>query len=479
MNAGKPRKIKLSRCYRLFLFFIMVSVEGAMNISSGLLSSATKEIKKSLQMNDAKFGMFGTANGLGRVVGSTLFGMYNLKMSRKWIQTFNVGFHALFLLIFKLTNNGNILICMRGLTGFTQMPPSIYCCVWIDQFGIGSFKTVQITAVQLFQTTGKCIGYYLNMLFGLENWKEGFLLEAVYLFFCSFCCLISSEDYFSRTLYPKHLMEGNETEKKVENSKKIGNSENIEKNLKDRVSCTIYEDKDIYKEKVKETFFEDLVILSCHSLYMISMFSRCILHGLNTCLHFWLGDFIRNVVKEDNQLKVTISYSIICFAGPFGGILANTLLKTFIGGYETRRSSWPLVYLQIIASLLSISIGFMKSTFSVCVMTILYLIFNSSALPLVQGILISCVNPELAATGFAIASILTQSIFSGATPFLYGVINDRYKHKYPWLAMVSVMSLQFCAVPLLISLAILRNRKFDEEEKKRENEKGEELIEQQ
>ena len=467
MNSeDKRRKVVLSRCYRLFLFFIMVSVEGAMNISSGLLSSATKEIKKSLNMNDAKFGMFGTANGLGRVIGSTLFGMYNLKMSRKWIQTANVGFHALFLLFFKITNNGNILICMRGLTGFTQMPPSIYCCVWIDQYGIGSFKTVQITAVQLFQTTGKCIGYFLNMYFGLDNWKEGFLLEAVYLFFCSFCCLISSEDYFSRTLYPNNSLEYDKSSNRIikKNSEKI----------KNRISSTIYEDKEIFLKE--ETFFSDLIVLSCHSLYMISMSSRCILHGLNTCLHFWLADFIRNVIKEDNQLKVTISYSIICFAGPFGGIVANAMLKPFIGGYDTRKSSWPLVFLQVIASILAISIGFMKSTFSVCVMTILYLIFNSSALPLVQGILISCVDPELSATGFAIASILTQSLTSGATPFIYGVINDRYKDKYPWLAMVSVMSLQFVAVPLLILLAILRNRKFDEEEKLKEDKNEEEEL---
>lgn len=468
MNSeDKRRKVVLSRCYRLFLFFVMVSVEGAMNISSGLLSSATKEIKKSLNMNDAKFGMFGTANGLGRVIGSTLFGMYNLKLSRKWIQTANVGFHALFLLFFKITNNGNILICMRGLTGFTQMPPSIYCCVWIDQYGIGSFKTVQITAVQLFQTTGKCIGYFLNMYFGLDNWKEGFVLEAIYLFFCSFCCLVSSEDYFSRTLYPNNSLEYDQSNNRIikKNSDKI----------KNRISSTIYEDKEIFLKE--ETFFSDLIVLSCHSLYMISMSSRCILHGLNTCLHFWLADFIRNVIKEDNQLKVTISYSIICFAGPFGGIVANAVLKPCIGGYDTRKSSWPLVFLQVIASILAISIGFMKSTFSVCAMTILYLIFNSSALPLVQGILISCVDPELSATGFAIASILTQSLTSGATPFIYGVINDRYKDKYPWLAMVSVMSLQFVAVPLLILLAILRNRKFDEEEKLEEDEnKEEELV---
>jgi len=68
----KKRRMKLSRCYRIFLFWIMLSAEGAMNISSGLLSSATKEIKLSLNMNDSKFGMFGTTNGLGRVIGSLL-----------------------------------------------------------------------------------------------------------------------------------------------------------------------------------------------------------------------------------------------------------------------------------------------------------------------------------------------------------------------------------------------------------------------
>ena len=72
--------------------------------------------------------------------------------------------------------------------------------------------------------------------------------------------------------------------------------------------------------------------------------------------------------------------------------------------------------------------------------------------------------------------MLTQSLTSGATPFLYGVINDKYRDQYPWLAMVSVMSLQFVAVPFLIILAILRNRRFKDEESRRETNRGEELI---
>ena len=467
-DQTKKRRISLSRLYRVFLFWIMLSSEGAMNISSGLLSSATKEIKKSLDMNDSKFGMFGTANGLGRVIGSLMFGLLNIKLSRKWLQTLSVGLHALFLVPFKFTDNGIILIFMRGLTGLTQMTPSIYLCVWIDQYGIGSFKTIQITAVQLCQTSGKCIGYLINMHYGLDHWQEGFIVEAIYLFICFLCCLISGEDFFSRTLYPKYI-----------HRKKNHNNidENVDEQLKQRFSFTIYEDKDFELEE-KSSFFSDLVILFKNPLYILSLLSRCILHGLNTCLHFWLCDFIRTVIHEENQLKITLLYSLICFAGPIGGILTNSILKPFIGGYETRKSSWPLVILQTIASIFAINIGFMKTTLSITIITILYLTFNSTALPLVQGILISCVEPELAATGFAIASILTQSLFSGATPFIYGFINDRYKDKYPWLAMVSIMLLQLLAVPVLILLAILRNKKFDEEEKLKEQETDQELTEQ-
>ena len=442
------RRVKLSRCYRLFLFYIVISVEGAMNISAGLMSSATKEIKQSLNMNDAKFGMFGTLNGIGRVIGSTLFGMYNLTVSRKWIQTICVGFHAIFLLFFKLTNNGNILIFMRGLTGFTQMPPSIYCCVWIDQYGLQAFKTLQITAVQLFQTTGKCIGFFLNMYFGLDNWKAGFLLESIYLFFCAFSILISSEDYFSISL-------------KAQEHKRD-------------TTCTTYKEQILHHQK-KETFFSDLKILLCDHLYILSMICRCILHGLNTCLHFWLADFIRNVIQEKSQLKITLLYSLICFAGPFGGILINAILKPMIGGYHTSKASWPLVILQLIASIFGISIGLMKTTLNVTIATILFLIFNSSALPIVQGILISCVDKELGATGFAIANILTQVLTSGTTPLLYGIINDRYKERYPNLAMLCIMSLEFLAIPFLCILACLRNKKFDEEEKNKQD-KEQELV---
>ncbi len=438
-EVEKLNQVRLSRYYRIFLFFVMVGIESILNVSSGIFSSATKEIKNMLNLSDTRFGSFGTANSIGRVASSILFGIFNQKVSRKWTTIIFVTLHAFFLFIFNLTNNVPILIFFRGLLGFTQSTPSVYVPVWINQFGLSEYKTIQITSLQLFQTIGKLLGQLINLLLGLENWKKGFVIEGIILLFLSFCCLITSEDYFSRKLYPK----------KIENSNK------------ERISCTIFEEQLINNEKNKNkiNYISDLGKLLRDPLYTFSLISRCIIHGLNTCLHFWFSDFLRTVIKEDKK-KVILFYTFICFAGPFGGIIANTVLKPYIGNYESRKSSWPIVILQFISSIFAISIGLMKTTITVCIVTIIFFIFNSSAFPLIQGILINCTDKKLSATGFAFASALTQLVTAGTTPMIYGIINDRYKDKYPRLAMVSMMSLHLFAVPLLIYLAILRNKKY-------------------
>ena len=265
-----------------------------------------------------------------------------------------------------------------------------------------------------------------------------------------FFCLFYSEDYFSRTLYPIK-----------EEKEKIN-------------SCTIYEDeknKDNIDIK-KGNYFSDLFILLSDKLYVLCLINRCILHGLNTCLHFWLSDFLRTVINE-KQVKVTIYYSIICFLGPLGGLISTSQLKSLIGDYQSKKSSYPIVILQLFASIFSICIGLMNSTLTISIITIIFLIFNSSVLPLIQGILISCIDKNLSATGMAFASTCTQLLTAGTTPMIYGYINDLYKNKYPRLAMVSIMSINLLSIPLLLLLAFFRNKKFENDEKNKE--KNEEL----
>ena len=453
----KPKKVTLSRCYRLFLFFIMMNMDLTMDISSGIFSSAAKNIKLQLNLTDAKFGGFGTATSIGRIFSSFLFFFLNEKVNHKYFLTIIIGFHSFFLYCFKFTNNSQILIFIRTLQGLTQTSPSIYFPVWINQFGIREYKTIQISSIQLFQALGKLVGHFIVFYIGYDNWQNGFIISGSYLLLLNFCCLISNENYFRRTLYAQKI-DINKNENNISNS-----------------SCTVFEEHEFKENNTDRKYFTKIYLLFHNPLYIISLICRSIIRGLITCLHYWFSDFLRNVVNCA-PLTITTAYAIICISGPLGGIIANALLKPVLGSYENRKASWPLVILHIIASVFAISIGLMKSVLSITIVTILFLIFNSSEIALIQGILISCVDKSLSGTGFAFANACTQILTAGPTPMVYGVINDKFKEKYPWLAMCCIMSINLIAVPLLIYLAVLRNRKFDEE-KEKEKESEKELIE--
>ena len=457
-STKKPKKVILSRCYRIFLFFILMNMDMTLDISSGIFSSATKNIKSQLNLTDAKFGSFGTATSIGRIISSFLFFFINDKVNHKYLLTTLIFFHSLFLFCFKFTNNSRILLILRAFQGLTQTSPSIYFPVWINQFGIKEYKTMQISSIQLFQALGKLIGHFIVLCIGFDNWQNGFIISAGYLFLLNLCCIISNKNYFGRTLYAEEREE-----------KKIIKESN--KSL-----ITIFEEHEL-KDNINDNdnnYFQNLYLLFHNPLYILSLICRSIIRGLITCLHYWFSDFLRTIVKCE-PITITITYAIICISGPLGGIIANALLKPILVSYESRKASWPLVILQVIASIFAISIGLMKSVLSIAIVTIIFLIFNSSVIALIQGILISCVDKSMSATGFAFANACTQVLTAGPTPMIYGVINDEFKNKYPWLAMCCIMSLNLIAVPLLIHLAILRNRKFDEDNKE-EKEKEKELI---
>ena len=145
---------------------MLISVEMAMNQSAGILSSSSTEIKRELQMNDKQYGMFGTANGLGRVIGCFLFTILVNNFNRKWTFVFFTVVKSLFLVLFKFTNIGWLLITCRGLIGLTHMPPSIYIPVWIDPFGLKNYKTMFLTILQIVIPLGKVEGFYLSKFWG-------------------------------------------------------------------------------------------------------------------------------------------------------------------------------------------------------------------------------------------------------------------------------------------------------------------------
>ena len=107
------------------------------------------------------------------------------------------------------------------------------------------------------------------------------------------------------------------------------------------------------------------------------------------------------------------------------------------------------------------SMAFLRNKISFLILTLLYFLFDSSVIGIINGINISSVRPEIKATGFSIANLVTHSLCSGPGPFLYGFVNDKYKEKFMGAGMLCMMFICAIDIPIFIIMTIIRNRILD------------------
>ena len=446
-------QIVLSRKIRFILFIFIVSTELFMNNSSGLLSSASVAIKKEFNIGDKDFGLLGTSQGIGRVAGNLLYIYFNTKLSAKVILSFSLIAKGALAIIFKFSKDFKILVYVRGIVAIFRMPPSIYCGVWIDQFGIQKYKTVMMSTIPMVQTGGKMIGFLYHMIVGEENWSYGFVIQGSFLIFIGVVLTFFPNIYYSNNLKSK--------EKNKDNTERISEFEYTER------AKQIQKGGKESKSKTSQ-FFSDVYELVSNPIWSISMTGRALLFGITTTIHFWVSDYMKNVILIKDKKEVFMIYSIISILGPLGGVICNSFVNPLIGGYEKKKASYAAILLHLAEVICGMSMAFLRQKYYFLILTLLYFLFDSSVIGIINGINISSVRPEIKATGFSIANLVTHALCSGPGPYLYGVVNDKYKDKFLGAGMLCMMFICAVDIPIFIIMTIIRNRKLDQKEKEKE-----------
>ena len=445
--------IVLSRKVRFILFIFIVSTELFMNNSSGLLSSASVAIKKEFNIGDKDFGLLGTSQGIGRVAGNLLYIYFNTKLSAKVILSFSLIAKGALAIIFKFSKDFKILVYVRGIVAIFRMPPSIYCGVWIDQFGIQKYKTVMMSTIPMVQTGGKMLGFLYHMIVGEENWSYGFVIQGSFLIFIGVVLTFFPNIYYSNNLKSK--------EKNKDNTERISEFEYTER------AKQIQKGEKQSKSKTSQ-FFSDVYELVSNPIWSISMTGRALLFGITTTIHFWVSDYMKNVILIKDKKEVFMIYSIISILGPLGGVICNSFVNPLIGGYEKKKASYAAILLHLAEVICGMSMAFLRQKYYFLILTLLYFLFDSSVIGIINGINISSVRPEIKATGFSIANLVTHALCSGPGPYLYGVVNDKYKEKFLGAGMLFMMFICALDIPIFITMTIVRNRKLDLKEKEKE-----------
>ena len=461
----KSDPVLLSRTYRLIAFFVMVTIEMAINVSSGVLSAASKTIKKQYTMLDVEFGYFGLAQGIGRTFGSIFYTVMVNQISAKWLGGAFSIVKGFVLAAFELTQSKWVLICLRGVIGFVHMPPSTYIPIWIDQYGLRNWKTVQMSFLQALVPVGKVLGFVLVNLFGEERWKLAYDVEGLYLVFCGLFIVLSPIDYFNRKVV---LMTDDErpTEYKKEEWKET----------------SIFNRRVSKPGSKTQKLWNDLFTVITNYEFELCNCAKALQNGSQSCIHFWCGDFMINRLGMDGAVK-TLIYTVMNIAGPAFGFFLSPIINKVFGSYETTHAPIVIMVLHLITISFGLTATLINNVWVFIICMTLFFGLLSLSLAMTNGCLMISINKDLKGMCYSVGNITCMSITGALCPVIYGKVNDIFNPRgIRFAGMLSIMLINGSASFFLLELARIKCRKERESKKGKkeelvdnDNEEGKEL----
>jgi len=439
--------------YRLILYLVLLSTEMALNISSGLISSSSKAIKSAFSLNDKEFGFIGSANAIGRGIGSILFTLLINYINRKNIFLFFVLMKSITLYCIQYSKTLRDISFIRCVTGIAHMPPSIYVPLWIDNYGFSKYKTIQLLGTQVASPVGKTLGYLLHVFFGDKFYYKGFTVAGIYFFLIFVFILFAPNYYFSNSI---------SRSKKVEEKKKLAEDE--------RQSITSIFSLKKEKTDKKDSFFNKLLIIVTNSKWLLANIASCVINGVLSTTHYWCSDYMRNALNVNDSKTIILSYSTVCLLSPLISMVFTSIFNQLFGGYESKNATIITIFISIFTVIFGVGSTYMNELLSFLITLIMFFAFGTSLLSMSIGLILVCIDEKLKEHALSFTTIINMFITGNLFPLLYGIINDYFKvNGNKRMGMRFTLSLPIISIISLIFLHITL--------KKEEENKEEPLIE--
>ena len=391
INSNEIKQKKLSEEIIWLLMSVISTIHGLMCISQGILSSCVTQIKTDFELSDKKFGMFGTLNGFGSLVGSLIFTLIIEKINHKNLICTMLLINCLchFAFYFKFVYHS--LLISRFISGFASVFCYIYFPMWVDKFAMKNWVNFMQTMVQLSNTAGHLLGYFIYLILGSNNWKYGFLSEIFTVSGCVFIMAIIPNKYYDRNYTNKEYSE-------------------------------INEDFEI-NEQEKETIIKDII---CNLPYILITLYRGNRLFIFVAIDFWFSDYLQSSLKETNPKNIFMSYSItMVISNIIGNILGGIIINK-IGGTKSRHSFITMTFLQFLSVFFGILSPKTNSILYFTILMSLYMLLNSASGIITISASFHVMPKTLTGTATGIYSIVVNSIAFLPAPYAYAFIKNKF-----------------------------------------------------
>ena len=406
MNSSKVNDFKteinsinhsLSEKVIWLLMSIISLIHGLICISPGILSSYVTELKKEFNLNDEKYGNLGTAYGFGSLLGSLIFALIIRIVNNKYLICGMITINCFCNFIFFFTINFSILLTSRFVSGFASVFCFIYFPIWVENFAMKKWVNFMQTTVQVANTVGNIIGYFIYLILGSHKWKDGFFIESFSILFLVLIMIMIPSRYYNKN-------------KKIKNNVEITDSKVTQLEKK---GLGIDSSENIVKEIFLNFPFIMIVLYRANRIFIFQ------------ALNFWFSDYLQNSLSEKNPTVIFWSYSItMVFSSLIGNILGGIIMNK-IGGTKSKFISMAIL------QFLSILFGFFSPiTDSVLYFTILmslYILFNSASGIISISATFAVVSENLAGPANGVYSFIVNLIGFLPAPYFYAILKNILK----------------------------------------------------
>ena len=308
------------------LMYILSIIHGLMVIVPGMLSSCITEMKQEFELSDKEFGLFGTVNGFGSLIGSLAFTLVIERINHKSLicTMLLINCFCHFAFYFKLSYP--VLLGSRFICGFVCVFCFIYFPMWVDKFAMKQWVNFMQTFVQVSNTIGHIFGYFVYLMLGGTQWKYGFLLESITISSLVFIMILIPYKYYDKNYVNPDFVK-----------KEVNNTETTEEN---------------------ETVLKDII---CNIPYVLITLYRGNRLFIFVAINFWYSDYLQNSLLEKNPTAIFWSYSItMVYASLIGNILGGVVINK-IGGTKSKHIYVAMGVLQFLCVLFGLFAPFTSS----------------------------------------------------------------------------------------------------------------------
>ena len=453
---SKKIELVLDRETRWIIMILFVLINAVMMMDSGLFSSASSIIKKTLKINDQLFGLFGSCNHSGRIIGTIIFMIIFNKFNRKYLLLLPLYINTLALFSFTITNIISILFIARILNGLCTTFGFIYFPIWIDQFGIQTKKTMMMSMIQMAPPIGLVLGYLQNTILTSEKYKLSLLIQSIILFCLITLLLFIPQIFFSHKIsFHSHfdgvakLNEIEEINNSTEKPKSISNNKNKEISI---VRPSIYNINEEINNNDNLTILKKLKLIFFNKIFITTVLYKSTNLFICSAIGFWLTNYIENIFEENRLYHKLYSYIIIIVIGPISGMILGGIIGSLIGGYEKRNSLLVILIFQMLASFIGFLIPTAKNLKIFVLFFAIFNAFSSAVIPVNAGLILWSVPKNLKGFANGVSSLITTFIGKLPAPFLYGVLQQNFSYVNKKIGMITLMFFPLLGV-LFLGLA--------------------------